>query len=309
MRRYPPAQSECSPNKQMRPGTKMFMLSPHPRRDRGGRILLRAAARALPLAGQGLLVGVSWGPRCRHSRRRSLDGPLGTLLIQVIAARQPCQDPADAAQPRVPPPRARPRVRSRVSFGAAGRARVRCRGRRPRGARGETPRCAIPGGRPQRGGTPSRGRALRLCPARGRGRTPGGAGTLARVGPRPAGPRRARDPLRAQRGAPVRPPETRAGQFRPGASRDPRLDAPPLLHAPLADPHGPALRLPRFTPAGDGIPLEFLVPPALQGRAFRVLDAAYALAARGWPGLLAYQFVCEAAPEPVAIGAAEGPAR
>lgn len=40
-------------------------------------------------------------------------------------------------------------------------------------------------------------------------------------------------------------------------------------------------------------PLELMVPPLLQGRALRVLDGASALAARVWPGLLAYQFVCE----------------
>jgi len=40
-------------------------------------------------------------------------------------------------------------------------------------------------------------------------------------------------------------------------------------------------------------PLELMVPPLLQGRTLRILDSASALAARVWPGLLAYQFVCE----------------
>ena len=42
------------------------------------------------------------------------------------------------------------------------------------------------------------------------------------------------------------------------------------------------------------IPLELIVPPAWQGRVLRALDGTYARAARAWPGLLAYQFVCEA---------------
>jgi SAM-dependent methyltransferase len=43
-------------------------------------------------------------------------------------------------------------------------------------------------------------------------------------------------------------------------------------------------------------PLELLVPASLQGRVFRRIDDASALAARLWPGLLAYQFVSEIEP-------------
>jgi len=56
-------------------------------------------------------------------------------------------------------------------------------------------------------------------------------------------------------------------------------------------------------------PLELMVPPLLQGRMLRVLDGASALAARVWPGLLAYQFVCETERERPAesIGRGEHP--
>jgi SAM-dependent methyltransferase len=44
------------------------------------------------------------------------------------------------------------------------------------------------------------------------------------------------------------------------------------------------------------LPLELVVPKALQGRVFCHIDSASAFAARVWPNLCGYQFVCEAEP-------------